>query len=319
MAVYTEVDDEALIAFLARYDAGELMSAKGIAEGIENTNYLVTTSRANFILTLYERRTKAADLPFFIGLMQHLSRGGIACPVPIADRAGVALGSLLGRHAVLVSFLPGYSVLRPTPEHCAALGAALGALHLAGQSYAGRRENCLSVAGWHALAADVLPRAAELGDGYDSDIAGALERVAAAWPTGLPAGIIHADLFPDNVFFLAGALSGLIDFYFACNDMLAYDLAICLNAWAFETDGAFNITKAQALTRAYHAVRPLGPDELAALPILAQGAALRFLLTRAFDRLHPQTGALARPKDPAEYRRKLRFHAGVRDARAYGL
>ncbi len=319
MAVYTDVSPEELEAFLARYDIGRLRAFKGIAEGVENSNFLLQTEAGSFILTLYEKRVNPADLPFFIGLMEHLAGRGIACPQPVKNRAGTALGALAGRPAAIATFLIGTSVRRPGVAHCAALGEALARLHEAGTGFALTRRNALSVAGWRPLFDTAGERADTVAPGLHALIADELAVLEARWPAGLPEGVIHADLFPDNVFFTDDRLSGLIDFYFACNDLLAYDVAICLNAWCFEPDGAFNITKGRALLAAYAAVRPLDEAEVAALPLLARGAALRFLLTRLVDWLNVPPGALVRPHDPKEYLRKLRFHRTVASARDYGV
>ena len=319
MAVYTDIADAELRRFLEAFDLGALASVIGIAEGVENTNYLLLTDRGRFILTLYEKRVRRRDLPFFLGLMRHLSARGIACPTPVAARDGAALRELANRPAAVFDFLEGVWPRRIWPEHCRALGGALAALHLAGRDYPLSRANDLSIGGFRPLLERSAARAGEvmpgLADAIDREIA-ALE---AAWPRGLPGGIVHADLFPDNVFFRDGEVSGIIDFYFACNDAFAWDVAICLNAWCFEPDGEFNVTKARRLLSAYRARRAFPPDELAALPLLCRGAALRFLLTRLHDWLHAPRGALAAPKDPLEYWRKLRFHRGVEGPGAYGL
>lgn len=320
MAVYTDVSPEELEAFLSTYDIGRLRAFKGIAEGVENSNYLLQTEAGSFILTLYEKRVNPADLPFFVALMEHLATRGIDCPQPVRNREGVALGTLAGRPALIATFLVGTSVRRPTAANCAALGAALAGLHKAGADFTGlRRVNALSVPGWRPLYDQAGARADTVAPGLSALIADELSALEARWPTGLPAGVIHADLFPDNVFFTDGRLSGLIDFYFACNDQLAYDVAICLNAWCFEPDGAYNQTKGRALLAAYRAERPLDAQEIAALPLLARGAALRFLLTRLVDWLNVPPGALVRPHDPLEYLRKLRFHRSVTSPRDYGL
>lgn len=319
MAVYTDVSAEELAAFLADYDLGELLSYKGIAEGVENSNYLVHASRGYFILTLYEKRVRSEDLPFFIGLMQHLATRGLTCPQPVPNRRGEALGVLAGRPAAVVTFLEGMWIRRPAPWHCAALGEALASLHRAGADFPLRRINALALAGWRPLYEAAGARADTLQPGLGATIATELEYLEGAWPRGLPAGVIHADLFPDNVFFLGQRLSGLIDFYFACTDTLAYDVAICLNAWCFEPDLSFNVTKGRALLQGYDKVRPLSAAEQAALPILSRGAALRFLLTRLVDWLNVPPGALVRPKDPLEYLRKLRFHQRVADVSGYGI
>ena len=319
MAVYTDVSDDDLRAFAALYDIGEVLSCKGIAEGVENSNFLVTTERGNFILTLYEKRVAPRDLPFFIALMEHLARHGVACPTPVPGRDGIALRELCGRPAAIVTFLAGMWPRRILPFHCAALGRALAELHRAGASFRMTRANDLAVAGWRSLFESCRTRAAEAQPGLAEELATELVLLETSWPRDLPMGVIHADLFPDNVFFRDHELSGLIDFYFACTDFLAYDLAICLNAWCFEADGSFNVTKARLLLDGYRRERPLGPGELAALPVLARGSALRFLLTRLFDWLNPPAGALVRPKDPLEYLRKLRFHRAITDPGGYGL
>ena len=322
MAVYTEVSDEDLAAFAAAYDFGEIVSCKGIAEGVENSNYMLQTAKGPFILTLYEKRVNPAELPFFLGLTEHLARSGVQCPVPLKGKDGQALRTLCGRPAAVISFLSGMWPRRINLEHCTELGAALGSLHRAGQSYGAKRANSLSLKGWRELFARTAPQAAEnIEPGLSTLITDELELLGKAWPAegALPSGIIHADLFPDNVFFQGGKCSGLIDFYFACNDLLTYDIAICLNAWCFEPDGAFNITKANRLLASYQAVRPLTAEEKRALPLLARGAAMRFLLTRLYDWVNTPPGAMVKVKDPREYLHKLNFHRGVQDIAAYGL
>jgi len=316
MAVYTEVGDTELEAFLAEYDIGEADSFKGIAEGVENSNYLLTTTKGQYIVTLYEKRVDPKDLPFFLGLMDHLAARGIVCPQPIHGRDGNALRTLAGKPAAITTFLHGMWPRRMTVAHCGPVGEATAALHLAGQDFKLRRPNALSVAGWRPLWEGSRRH---IDAALDRELAAEIEFFEANWPKGLPAGVIHADLFNDNVFFLHDRLSGLIDFYFACNDLLAYDVAICLNAWCFEPDGSYNQTKGRALLAAYGAERPLGADEIAALPLLARGAALRFLLTRLVDWLNVPPGALVRPHDPLEYLRKLRFHRSVESPRDYGF
>jgi homoserine kinase type II len=319
MAVYTEVSDEALAAFLQAYGIGRMVSFKGIAEGVENSNFLLQTEAGQYVLTLYEKRVNPAELPYFLGLMQHLAGKGLAVPLPVAASNGATLGSLCARPAAICTFLPGVWPRRVRPEHLAPLGTALAQLHLAGADFTDHRANSLGPHTWQALFARAEARADEVAPGLAAEVGAALRQVLAAWPENLPRGEIHADLFPDNVFFLDGELSGLIDFYFACTDFFAYDLAVCLNAWCFEADFSFNVTKARALFGAYQAVRPLSAAEVAALPVLARGASLRFLLTRLFDWLNTPAGALVTRKDPLEYLRKLRFHEAARGAEAYGL
>ncbi len=319
MAVYTDVVAEELAGFLAGYDIGELLAYKGIAEGVENSNFLVHTSRGNFILTLYEKRVAAADLPFFLRLMEHLHARGITCPQPVKNKDGEVLGKIAGRPAAVITFLDGMWIRRPSPSHCAALGEALAKLHLAGLDFDMRRANALSVEGWRPLYQSCGTRANEVQRDLQPFLAAELSQLERTWPRNLPQGVIHADLFPDNVFFLGNKLSGLIDFYFACTDALAYDVAICLNAWCFETDHSFNVTKGRSLLQGYAQARGLSGDERDALPLLARGAALRFLLTRLADWFDVPPGALVRPKDPLEYYRKLRFHQAVVGVRDYGI
>jgi len=319
MAVYTEVSDQELEEFLAGYELGAPLSCKGIAEGVENSNFMLVAERGSYFLTLYEKRVDPADLPFFLGLMEHLAARDIPCPTPIHGCDGKALRRLAGRPAAIVTFLPGMWHKRPAPAHCAALGGATARMHRAAGDFALTRVNALSVDGWRPLLEAAGPRAQEVMQGLSTELAGELDFLEANWPTDLPQGVIHADLFPDNVLFLGDRISGLIDFYFACNDSLAYDLAICLNAWCFEPDRSFNVTKARALLSAYERERKLTPAERAALPLLARGAALRFLLTRLYDWLNTPADALVRRKDPLEYLHKLRFHRNVASIGAYGI
>jgi len=319
MAVYTDVAAEELTRFLAGYDIGELLSYKGIAEGVENSNFLVHTGAGNFILTLYEKRVAEKDLPFFLALMEHLAARGINCPQPVRNRQGGVLGRIAGRPAVIVTFLDGLWIRRPSSAHCAAVGEALAKLHLAGSDFPLRRQNALSIESWRPLFEQAKSGSDSVRPGLGDAIAEELDVLDRGWPSDLPQGVIHADLFPDNVFFLGDTLSGLIDFYFACTDMLAYDVAVCLNAWCFEQDHSFNVTKGRALLKAYAQARALSAAEREALPILARGAATRFLLTRLVDWLAVPDGALVKPKDPLEYFRKLRFHQSVRSARDYGV
>jgi len=319
MAVYTDVAAEDLTRFLNGYDIGELLSYKGIAEGVENSNFLLHSSRGHFILTLYERRVAERDLPFFLALMEHLASRGIVCPQPVKNKAGKMLGTLAGRPPAIINYLDGMWIRRPSAAHCAALGEALARLHLAGADFGMRRDNALSVAGWRQLYDSCGERADKVESNLQKVLAAELDVLERNWPRGLPQGVIHADLFPDNVFFLGDRLSGLIDFYFACTDTLVYDVAICLNAWCFEPDHSYNVTKGRALLASYAKARPLSHEEWEKLPLFARGAALRFLLTRLVDWLDVPPGALVRPKDPREYARKLRFHQKVNSARDYGL
>lgn len=319
MAVYTHVDDENLRRFLENYELGLVTSFKGIAEGVENSNYLLSTQTGNFILTLYEKRVSTPELPFFLDLMAYLSSRGIPCPTPVVGRNGSTSGELCGRPAAIVTFLDGVSVHWPTAEHCAEVGQVLAHMHSTGHEFEQSRDNDLSLSGWQDLVSRCREHANGVETGLERLLVEELSFLERHWPVGLPAGIVHADLFPDNVFFLADSLSGVIDFYFACNDFFAYDLAICLNAWCFERDGAFNTTKAHKLTAGYNRVRPLEDSEIQAMPILARGAAFRFLLTRLYDWENQVDGAIVQPKNPDEYIRKLRFHQRVQGPGEYGL
>jgi homoserine kinase type II len=318
MAVYTDVSFEDLERLLEQYDIGTPMSFKGIAEGIENSNFYLQTDRSAFILTLYEKRVAAEDLPFFLGLMEHLAERGLHCPLPVKTRQGHALVNLNRRNATIVTFLTGIALRRPDAAHCASAAATLAKLHKAGEGFALTRPNALGPKGWLPLAQSIHG-ADTIEEGLTELIGGALADLQSAWPLNLPAGVIHADYFPDNVLFVGNEVGGVIDFYFACNDAYAYDLAIMLNSWCFELDGSYNITKGQSVINAYRTARPLSEDEIHALPALMRGAALRFLLTRTYDWLNPDPNALVKPKDPREYAKKLRFHNKVKHAREYGL
>ena len=322
MAVYTEVGDKELAEFAAGYDIGEVLSCKGIAEGIENSNFFLTTTSGNFILTLYEKRVNPDHLPFFLGLMDHLAEAGIPCPTPVHGRDNQALRNLCGRPAAIVTFLSGLWPKRITPDHTAELGRALAELHIAGASFDIRRSNDLSITGWRPLLEKIGSRADEVLPGLACELEQELDVLEKFWPnssSGLPSGVIHADLFPDNVFFRNSQLTGLIDFYFACNDLFAYDLGVCLNAWCFEHDLSFNITKARRLLTAYRKVREFSSNELDALPLLSRGAAMRFLLTRLYDWLYAPVNAMVTLKDPLEYLARLRFHSSVVSPADYGL
>jgi len=319
MAVYTDVAADELAAFLGDYDIGELLSYKGIAEGVENSNFLLHTSKGAYILTLYEKRVAVGDLPYFLSLMAYLAERGVRCPQPARNRKGEVYSRLAERPAAIINFLEGVWPRRPTAAHCAGVGEALAKMHLAGRDFPLFRKNPLSVEGWRPLYALAAKGADGVQAGLGDFIARELDHLESCWPTDLPLGVIHADLFPDNVFFLGDRLSGLIDFPFSCNDILAYDVVICLNAWCFEADHSFNVTKARAFFNAYGRERKLSEAEAAALPLLARGAAIRFLLTRLVDWLNVPPGALVKPKDPLEYVRKLRFHQNVAGVRDYGL
>lgn len=310
MAVYTKVSDQELREFLARYDVGDQRSLKGIAEGVENTNFFLETTQNNFILTLYEKRVNPDDLPFFLELMQMLVQKSLPTAGPIAARDGSLLQELNGRPAALIQFLSGNSHEDPSPDDCAALGESLASLHLATTSYPAKRENSLGVEGWRALIDDCTNQSDRYEPGICQKLKAEQNFLEANWPNDddLPFGVIHADLFPDNVLFTEGKVTGIIDFYFACSDFYAYDLAICLNAWCFDADHNIAPAKVRAMMDAYQATRPLNAAEMDLLPLLCRGASFRFLLTRLFDWLNQTEGALVTVKDPQEYAAKNQFH-----------
>ncbi len=319
MAVYTHVEDDDLAAFVAKYDIGDVVALKGIAEGVENSNYLLQTDQGHYILTLYEKRVNVDDLPFFLGLLEHLAERGVDCPLPIHGRDGNTLRELAGRPAALVSFLNGICVNKPKVQHCAELGEHLARMHLASADFTLSRKNGLGQSDWRPLFDQCADHANDVQPGLRDFITAELDYLDAHWPNDLQHGIIHADLFPDNVFFVKDKLSGLIDFYFACEDALVYDLAICINAWCFERGVEFNATNARALTQSYQKIEQLPAADIAALPILCRGAALRFLLTRLYDWLNVPDGALVKPKNPLDYVERLRFHQKATSAASYGI
>ncbi|MBV1822511.1 homoserine kinase [Komagataeibacter oboediens] len=318
MAVYTEVPEDALAAFLEGYDIGRPVACHGIAEGVENSNFLLKTTQATFILTLYERRVNPDELPWFLGLMQYLARHGLSCPLPVADRQGRTLRTLCGRPAAITTFLPGGWSRQVSVDMCAQVGDALARLHLLGEGYVAERPNSMGPQAWTDLLQACRARGDDVRPGLVRTIGETLARVLPAWPgTGnnpsLPRGQIHADLFPDNVFFRDGRLSGIIDFYFACTDWYAYDLAITINAWCFDDDIRFVPARARAMVDAYRHVRPLEDAEDVALATLATGAAIRFTLTRLYDWINTPADALVTRKDPLDYLARMEFFASRMD------
>ncbi|MFA5966249.1 MAG: homoserine kinase [Sphingomonas sp.] len=306
MAVYTHVSAEALARFLTRFDHGELVSAKGIAEGVENSNYLVDTTTGRFILTLYEKRVSVDDLPFFMAMLDHLAARGNPVPRALPDRDGTTVHTLEGRPACLIEFLTGVSVSHPTPAQARAAGAAMGRMHAGLTDFAGQRPNTLGPDGWSALLARCGRDLDSIAPGLFDRVSSSLDQVRAAWPSGLPHAAIHADLFPDNVLMLGDRVTGLIDFYFACTDIRAYDLAVMHSAWAFDSLGMpCESAVGTALVAGYDATFGLAPEERAALVTLARGACIRFLLTRAWDWLNTPADALVTRKDPLAYLRRL--------------
>jgi homoserine kinase type II len=318
LAVYTELSDEELGVLLALYDLGRPLAFKGIAEGVENSNFLLETEAGRFFLTIYEKRVARADLPFFMSVMERLADKGLPAPRPIRTKAGAVLAETRGKACAIITFLTGLSPRRPTAAQCRAVGEALARMHRALDGFSGSRANALGPNSWEALVAPRTALAETLRPNLAATAADDLSVLMRAWPADLPRGVIHADLFPDNVLFVGEAVSGLIDFYFACVDFLAYDLAVCLNAWCFEPGGQFNLTKGRALIGGYEGVRALTPGEREALPTLARGAAMRFFATRLADWAETPPGALVTAKDPLEYADKLDFHRRAKSAGDYG-
>ena len=319
MAVYTQVSEDDLSAFLSEYDIGDALSFSGITEGVENSNYRLKTTTGDFILTLYEKRVKREDLPFFMNLMAHMASHGITCPQPVADQSGVVLKTLNDRAAAIVTFLDGTSNNTPSAQRCRSAGHALASMHQAGSNFDGTRANALDHSAW----APLLDACGDAGDQLKTGITelarSRLEGLLAAWPKDLPRGVCHADLFPDNVLFTGDDVTGIIDFYFACIDTHAYDLSIMLNAWCFESDGSFNITKSRQLLAGYQSVRPLSDAEINAIPILCRGSAMRFFLTRLYDWINTPKDAQVRPHNPMDYWTRLNFHHQVSTPEAYGI
>ena len=319
LAVYTAITDDDVAAHLRNYNIGTLQSLKGIAEGVQNSNFLLSTTKGRYILTLYEQMVAEADLPFYVGLMEHLSDHGINCPQPMKMKNGSALSNLCGRPAAIVSFLNGVSVSNPIADHCYQLGRMLAEMHLAASNFPMQLENALSQDKWQAFYQRSQARVHEILSELPDIMHQELEYLSANWPKNLPSGVVHADLFPDNVFFLDGQLSGLIDFYFAANDLFAYDVAICINAWCFDKDNRFSAAKSTALLRGYQSIRTLSRDEVEAMPVLCRGAAIRFLVTRIYDWLNVPPGAVVVPHDPLVILDYLKFHQQVKSPNEYGL
>jgi len=309
MAVYTHVSAEALGTFLARYDVGELVSAKGIAEGVENSNYLVDTTRGRYILTLYEKRVAAGDLPYFMDMLDHLAAAGLPVPPAIKDRSGTTIQQLEGRQACLITFLPGVSVTHPSVAQARAAGAAMARMHVALEDFAPDRPNSMGCAEWRPLLERCGASLDTIRPGLFARVDAALAEVEAGWPRHLPRGAIHADLFPDNVLMLGERVTGLIDFYFAATDVRAYDLAVMHSAWAFDGGGRpSDAAIGEALFAGYESVRPLSADERAVFGTLARGACIRFFLSRAWDWLNTPADALVTRKDPLAYLRRLEWY-----------
>ena len=319
MAVYTEVQDEEIVSLLKDYGVGDFVEKIPILAGVENTNYRIETTTGPYILTLFERRVCATDLPFFMALMSHLAEKGMPAAAPVIDKAGASIRKLANKPAALIRFVPGKAAMAPNENQCGALGAALADWHQHVADFKERRTNPLSLAGWRELALSCGRRANECAPGLAVEIAEELEALSAVWPDDLPAGVVHTDLFPDNVHFEGDRIVGLIDFYFSAEDFFAYDIATCVNSWCFNEERKISTAKAAAMLGAYEAKRPLSEKEKAAFPIFLRGAALRFLLTRLYDWLHQVEGAMVKVKDPLEFRDILIFHRAQYAPSDYGF
>ena len=320
MAVYTKLSKIELNEFFTKYDLGKLLKYEGIKEGIENTNYFIQTEKGKYILTLYEKRVEEKDLPFFIGLMKNLYDKKFPSPKPIINKNGNYISDILKKKAAVVSFLDGRAKKILSPDDCCEVGISTAKMHLITKNLSGKRENKLSVNSWRMLFNKVKNECSKIHTNLPNIIEKNLTEVEENWPKDIPSGIIHADLFSDNIFFKSNKLSGIIDYYFACNDYYAFEIAICLNALCFEGDNAnlsFNVTKAKRFIDGYSSVRKLSDEEKNSLKVLCQGAAIRFLLTRVFDFLNLSEGALVKIKDPLEYLKRLEFHDNVKDYQDY--
>jgi homoserine kinase type II len=318
VAVYTDLTDAELEAVLSAYDLGAPRAFKGIAEGVSNSNFMLETDHGRYFLTIFEHRYKEEELPFFLRVMERLAEQDFPAPRPMHARDGGFFVRPRGKPAIIVSFLPGVSPKTPTVAHCRSIGRVLALLHIDLANLDATRANALGPASWPAMVTPKLDLADRLRPGLGAAVQNDLTALARVWPSDLPRGVIHADLFPDNSLFLGNEVSGVIDFYFACTDFLAYDLAVCLNAWCFNEGGVFDLDKGEAMIAAYERIRPLEPEERANLHILARGAAMRFFATRLTDWTETRPGALVRPKDPLEYADKLAFHRTAKSAKDYG-
>ena len=320
MAVYTKLSKKELSDFLSKYDLGKLLNYKEIKEGIENTNYFIQMEKGKFILTLYEKRVEEKDLPFFISLMKNLFDKKFLSPKPIINKNGSYISEILNKKAAIVSFLDGKAKKILSPDNCKQIGIYTAKLHLITKNLSGKRENKLSVNSWRNLYNKVKINSYKIHNNLPNIVEKNLIDVEKNWPKNIPSGIIHADLFPDNIFFKNNKLSGIIDYYFSCNDFYAFEIAICLNALCFEGTNenlSFNVTKAKKLIDGYYSVRKLTTNEKKSFKVLCKGAAIRFLLTRVFDYLNLTEGAIVKIKDPLEYLKRLEFHDSVKDYSDY--
>ncbi len=320
MAVYTKLSASDLNNFFSKYDLGKVLSYSEIKEGIENTNYFIQTESGKYILTLYEKRVEEKDLPFFIGLMRNLYDSKFLSPEPIINKNGNYISEILNKKAAVISFLDGSAKKNLSPNNCYQVGISTAKLHLITKNLKNKRENKLSVNAWRPLYNKVKKDCSKIHRNLSEIIEKNLFEIEKDWPKNIPSGIIHADLFPDNIFFKNNKLSGIIDYYFSCWDFYAFEIAICLNALCFDgvkEDLSFNVTKAKKFIDGYSSIRKLSDKEKESLKILCQGAAIRFLLTRVFDFLNLTEGAIVTIKDPVEYLKRLEFHNSIKNYQDY--
>ena len=317
MAVYTKLEHQEVRQFLEQYNINNFKDYKGITEGVENTNYLIKTSEQDYILTIYEKRVDENDLPFFIKLLSYLSENKFPCPKPIANKNNEKINRIKNKNAALVTFLNGQSKNKITSEECFEIGKITAQLHEITKKFDINRKNNLSIENWDSIFEKTIKQKIDLDESIIKKTKNYLNFLKDKWPKNLPQGIIHADLFPDNIFFTNNKVSGIIDFYFACNDFFAYEIAICINSLCFDNNSTFNMTKAKNLIDGYSSTRELSEDEKKYLPILSMGAAMRFFLTRLYDFYHTDNKANVKIKDPFEYLKKIEFHSTIKNFNEY--
>ena len=317
MAVYTKLEHQEVRQFLEQYNINNFKDYKGITEGVENTNYLIKTSEQDYILTIYEKRVDENDLPFFIKLLSYLSENKFPCPKPIANKNNEKINRIKNKNAALVTFINGQSKNKITSEECFEIGKITAQLHEITKKFDINRKNNLSIENWDSIFEKTIKQKIDLDESIIKKTKNYLNFLKDKWPKNLPQGIIHGDLFPDNIFFTNNKVSGIIDFYFACNDFFAYEIAICINSLCFDNNSTFNMTKAKNLIDGYTSIRTLSEDEKKYLPILSMGAAMRFFLTRLYDFYHTDNKADVKIKDPFEYLKKIEFHSTIKNFNEY--
>jgi homoserine kinase type II len=317
MAVYTKLAHQEVEQFLEQYNINNFKDYKGITEGVENTNYFINTLEQDYILTIYEKRVDENDLPFFINLLSNLSENKFPCPKPIANKNNEKINKIKNKNAALVTFLNGQSKNKITSEECFEIGKITAQLHEITKKFNVSRKNNLSIESWQNIFEKTIKKKIDLDETIIKKTKNYLNFLKDNWPKNLPQGIIHADLFPDNIFFTKNKVSGIIDFYFACNDFFAYEIAICINSICFDNNSTFNMTKAKNLIDGYSSIRTLSEEEKKFLPILSMGAAMRFFLTRLHDFYHTDNKADVKIKDPFEYFKKIEFHSTIKNFNEY--